>query len=153
MTIPVQYDGEYVLTIDGKKDFGEISEAIALIIMREKGKIRLRIGQQNNNQGDFGQKHIERPERLKQLKKAGFENARDFISYTCNNYDEIYSTGKRLLLTKTDGGHTCIIELKPCEGEDFYDVITGLISRRKSILNKVAKQKIRLLWKKNITAF
>ena len=146
--IPVQYDGEFVLTVDGKKDFGEISEEIALAIMREKGKIRLRIGKQNNDMGDYGEKHIERPERLAQLKLAGFENARDFISFTCNNFDEIYSSGKRLLLTKTDGGHTCIIELKPSEEDDFYDVITGLISRRKSILNKLAKQKIRLLWQK-----
>ena len=146
--IPVQYDGEFVLTVDGKKDFGEISEEIALAIMREKGKIRLRIGKQNNDMGDYGEKHIERPERLAQLKHAGFDNARDFISFTCNNYDEIYSSGKRLLLTKTDGGHTCIIELKPSEEDDFYDVITGLISRRKSILNKLSKQKIRLLWQK-----
>ena len=148
MIKPVQYDGEYVLTVDGKKDFGEITEDIAKIIMREKGKIRLRKGQQNNNNGDFGEKHIERPERLLQLKNAGFENARDFISYICNNYDEIYSSGKRLLLTKSDAGHTCIIELKPSGEEDFYDVITGLICRRKSILNKASKQKIRLLWQK-----
>ena len=66
--IPVQHDGEFVLTVDGKKDFGEISEEIAFVIMREKGKIRLRIGQQNNDMGDYGEKHIERPERLEQLK-------------------------------------------------------------------------------------
>ena len=148
MTSPVLYEGDYVLTIDGKKDFGEISEEIAQIIRREKGKIRLRKGQQNNNNGDFGEKHIERPERLKQLRQAGFENARDFIAFICNNFDEIYSSGKRLLLTKTDGGHTCIIELKQSEEDDFYDVITGFITRRKSILNKLAKQKIRLLWQK-----
>ena len=146
--VPVQYDGEFVLTVDGSKDFGEISEEIALIILREKGKIRLRIGQQNNNLGDYGEKHIERPERLKQLKQAGFENARDFIFFTCNNFDEIYSTGKRLLLTKTEGGHTCIIELRPSDEADFYDVITGFITRRKSIQNKLSKQKIRLLWQK-----
>lgn len=146
--IPVQHDGEFVLTVDGKKDFGEISEEIAFVIMREKGKIRLRIGQQNNDMGDYGEKHIERPERLEQLKQAGFENARDFIAFICNNFDEIYSSGKRLLLTKTEGGHTCIIELKPSDEDDFYDVITGFITRRKSILNKLSKQKIRLLWQK-----
>ena len=52
------------------------------------------------------------------------------------------------MLTKIEGGHTCILELKPDENADFYDVITGLISRRKSIQNKVEKQKIRLLWQK-----
>ena len=148
MNVPVQYDGEYVLTSSGSKDFGEITADIAKIIKRQQGKIRLRIGKQNNNTGDYGEKHIERPERLVQLKYAGFETARDFIEYVCNNFDEIYSTGKRLILTKTDGGHTCIIELKPSNEEDFYDVITALISRRKSIQNKVSKQKIRLLWQK-----
>ena len=69
-------------------------------------------------QGDFGERHIERPERLSQLKGAGFLNARDFVESICNNFDE------------------------------FYDVITAMITRRKSILNKAAKQKIRLLWQK-----
>ena len=68
--------------------------------MREKGKIRLRIGKQNNDMGDYGEKHIERPERLAQLKLAGFDNARDFISFTCNNFDEIYSSGKGFYLQK-----------------------------------------------------
>gem|GEM_PF-5242538 len=31
---------------------------------------------------------------------------------------------------------------------EIADVITGLISRRKSIENKLAKEKIRLLWQK-----
>ncbi|WP_296325494.1 hypothetical protein [Treponema sp. UBA3813] len=144
----VKYDGEYVLTADGSKDFGEISSEIAEVIKRQSGKIRLRIGVQNNNIGDYGEKHIERPERLNQLKMSGFDNARDFISYTCKNFDEIYSSGKRLMLTKTDGGYTCVIELKPLDDGEFYDVITGLISRRKSIENKLAKEKIRLLWQK-----
>ena len=52
------------------------------------------------------------------------------------------------MLTKTDGGYTCVIELKPLDDGEFYDVITGLISRRKSIENKLAKEKIRLLWQK-----
>ena len=75
----VKYDGEYVLTTDGSKDFGEISSEIAEVIKRQSGKIRLRIGVQNNNIGDYGEKHIERPERLNQLKMFGFDNARDFI--------------------------------------------------------------------------
>ena len=144
----VKHDGEYVLTKNGSRDFGEITQDIAQHIKRQAGKIRLRIGQQNDNAGDYGEKHIERPERLAQLKQMGFDNARDLIEFTCSNFNEIYSTGKRLMLTKSDGGHTCVIELKPCENEDFYDVITGLMCRKKSIDNKVAKQKIRLLWRK-----
>lgn len=144
----VKYDGEFVLTESGSKDFGEISLEIATKIKRQAGKIRLRIGQQNNKNGDYGEKHIERPERLAQLRRAGFKNARDFITYICNNFDEIYSSGTRLMLTKTEGGHTCIIELKPYNNSDFYDVITALINRRKSIENKAKKQKIKLLWQK-----
>ena len=143
-----QYDGEFVLTADGSKDFGEISPLVAKAIRRQAGKIRLRIGQQHNDAGDYGEKHIERPERLAQLQGIGFSSARDFIAYTCNNFDEIYDNGKRLMLTKADGGHTCVIELKPLAGGEYYDVITGFISRRKSIESKVAKQKIRLLWQK-----
>jgi len=41
---PVQHDGEYVLTKDGNKDFGEISPETAGEIQRQAGKIRLRIG-------------------------------------------------------------------------------------------------------------
>ena len=148
MDIPVQHDGEYVLTSTGSKDFGEISPEISKIIGRQAGKIRFRIGVRNDDVGDYGEKHIERPDRLSQLNFAGFNNARDFIEYTCNNFDEIYSSGKRLMLTKVEGGHTCIIELKPNSDGDFYDVITGLICRRKSILNKLAKEKIKLLWQK-----
>lgn len=148
MDIPVQHDGEYVLTSNGSKNFGEISPEISKIIGRQAGKIRFRIGVRNDDVGDYGEKHIERPDRLSQLNFAGFNNARDFIEYTCNNFDEIYSSGKRLMLTKVEGGHTCIIELKPNSDGDFYDVITGLICRRKSILNKLAKEKIKLLWQK-----
>ena len=36
MDVPIQYDGDYVLTSNGSKDFGEISEEISKIIKREK---------------------------------------------------------------------------------------------------------------------
>ena len=49
---------------------------------------------------------------------------------------------------KSEGGHTSVIELKPDGKGDFYDVITGLICRRKSIQGKVKRKKIRLLWQK-----
>jgi len=38
---PVQHDGEFVLTRNGSKDFGEISPEIAQEIRRQAGKIRL----------------------------------------------------------------------------------------------------------------
>jgi len=42
----VRHDGEYVLTKDGKKDFGEITPEMSKAIRRQPGKIRLRIGEQ-----------------------------------------------------------------------------------------------------------
>lgn len=148
MNMCVKHCGDFVLTSNGDIDFGEISPELVKQIRRQAGKIRLRVGQQNNMQGDFGERHIERPERLSQLKGAGFLNARDFVESICNNFDEIYSSGTRLMLTGVCSGYTCIIELKAVENDEFYDVITAMITRRKSILNKAAKQKIRLLWQK-----
>ena len=52
------------------------------------------------------------------------------------------------MLTGVCNGYTCIIELKPIKNEEVYDVITAMIARRKSILNKAAKQNIRLLWQR-----
>lgn len=37
---PLQYNGEFVLTKNGSKDFGEISQEIARKIHRQAGKIR-----------------------------------------------------------------------------------------------------------------
>jgi len=64
--IPVQHDGEFVLTKNGNKDFGEISTEIARQIRQQAGKIRLRIGkQETNSEQGYGEKYIERPKRLK----------------------------------------------------------------------------------------
>jgi len=52
--IPVQHDGEYVLTSDGSKDFGEISPELAQKIRRQAGKIRLRVGVQEGERDNFG---------------------------------------------------------------------------------------------------
>ena len=55
---PVQHDGEFVLTCDGSRDFGEISSEIAREIRREAGKIRLRIGKQRGKRGNYGERHL-----------------------------------------------------------------------------------------------
>ena len=53
---PVLYDGEYTLTADGSKDFGEIKNIPKLV----HGKIRLRKGEHNNETGKgYGEAHIE----------------------------------------------------------------------------------------------
>jgi hypothetical protein len=136
---PVQYDGEFVLTRDGSKDFGEISPEIARQIRRQAGKIRLRIGVHEGKRGDYGEKHIERAERLKQLIANGYNNARDFIQDTADSFDAIYKgEGGRLFLSKqkTLTNLSVFVELVQSNEDDFYDVKTGLIVRKNYFKNK-----------------
>jgi len=141
----IQYDGEFVLTKDGSKDFGEISPEIAGEIRRQAGKIRLRIGKHEEKRGDFGEKHIERPERLKQLNNNGYKNARDLVQYVAASYDAIYKEeGLRLILSKhgvvTDA--SIFVELSFVGNEDFYDIKTGFVVRKSYYKNKTP------LWEK-----
>ena len=78
----------------------------------------------------------------------GFDNARDFVEYTCNNYDEVYSSGMALLLVKKDNGFTCVVQLTPLKNDEFYDVKTVYVMPERTIKNKLAKDKIRLIWQK-----
>jgi hypothetical protein len=135
---PVQHEGDFVLTREGSKDFGEISPQIAQKIRRQAGKIRLRIGKQEGERGNYGEKHIERTDRLKQLQNNGYENARDFVQDVARNYDYIYPGERtRLILYKKGEKDTMIyIELTPFEGDEFYDVKTGMITRKDFITKK-----------------
>mgnify|MGYP007101843627 CR=1 FL=1 len=143
----VKHSGEYVLTKSGKKDFGEITPELSKIIKRQAGKIRLRIGKQDGEKGDFGEKHIERDSRMEQLKAAGFNSARDFIEYVCDDFDAVYNNGKGLILAKKDEKKSKIamIELTPSTDSDFYDVKTALISRNTYLEGK------KPLWEKSIS--
>jgi len=135
----VQHDGEFVLTRDGSKDFGEITPQIAEEIRRQSGKIRLRVGVHEGKRGDFGEKHIERPERLQQLKDNGYENARDLVQEVAVSFNTIFSgEGSRLILVKqgTVTNTSLFMEMIPVEGEEFYDVKTGFIARKNYFKNK-----------------
>jgi hypothetical protein len=136
---PVKYDGEYVLTREGSKDFGEISLEIAQILRRQAGKIRLRKGKQEEKLGDYGEKHIERKERLRELQANGYESARDFVQDVAQNYTAIYSRkgGNLALVKKGDKkGSSLFVELTSSENGDFYDVKTGMITRETYYANK-----------------
>jgi hypothetical protein len=136
---PVQHDGEFVLTCDGSKDFGEISPEIARKIRRQAGKIRLRIGVQDGTPGDFGEKHIEREERLKELQSNGYQNARDFVQKVARGYTAIYGGfSGRLSLYKNESkkGISLFVELIPAKDGDFYDVKTGMVTRNTYYKNK-----------------
>ena len=132
---PVQHDGEFVLTCDGSRDFGEIKAETGLIA----GKIRLRTGVQADKRGDYGEKHIERPERLIQLMQNGYNNARDFVEDVARNYEAIYKgRGNGLILSKKGKMRdtTLFVELTPSDQDDFYDVKSGLITKKGYTKNK-----------------
>lgn len=104
-------------------------------------KIRLRIGQQNCNNSEnnenYREAHIERTGRLNQLKKAGFESARDFVEFVGKNYNTIFhDNGRSLKISFRDqNDYTMFVQLEPSPSEDFYDVKTAMITR-KSYLEK-----------------
>ena len=136
---PVQHNGEFVLTCDGSRDFGEISPEIAREIRRQAGKIRLRIGVQDGTPGDYGEKHIERKERLKELQSNGYQNARDFVQDVARSYTAIYGgSNRRLILYKNEGkkGISLFVELMPAVDGDFYDIKTGMVTRDAYYKNK-----------------
>lgn len=145
MCAQVLHDGIYVLTSSGSKDFGEISPEIAKIIKRESGKIRLEIGFQKNGHG-YGEAHIERSGRIKQLKQNGFENARDYIEFVAKDYDEIYQ-GKdnNIVIVKIRNAvNVAFLSLRQNEKDkDIYWTVESAFISRKNYLN----DKI-LLWKK-----
>jgi hypothetical protein len=135
----VQYDGEFVLTRSGSKDFGEISVEIALEIKRQAGKIRLRVGEQKvNSEQGYGEKHIERPNRIKEIQLLGFNNARDFVAYIAEKYDAIYggSKGSLILYKKGDHHSEIICRLEPSPDGDYWDVKTAYLTRKDSKRNK-----------------
>ena len=139
------YSNNYVLTSAGEKDFGEITPEIARIIHREQGKIRLEIGFQKNGHG-YGEKHIERPDRLKQLRRCGFENARDFIEYIAKDYDAIFQgEGNNIVLVKVEKlSNIAFLALKRNETdkEVYWTVESAFISRADYLKNKTP------LWEK-----
>ena len=135
---PVQHDSEFVLTRSGSKDFGEISPEIAQKIRRQAGKIRLRIGKQEGERANYGEKHIERSDRLQQLRDNGYENARDLVQDIAAYFNSIYAgRGSRLVLYKKGNNDAMMyVELTQSEEDDFYDVKTGMITRKDYINNK-----------------
>lgn len=147
----VKHDGEYVLTKSGSKDFGEITPEVAKIIRRQAGKIRLRIGEEHGkaSKENYGEKHIEREERMKQIRAAGFDNARDFVEYVCNDFDAIYNNGLGLIIARNNGNNNAVayIQIMPSEDGDFYDVKTATPARLDF------KKNIKPLWSKSGNGF
>ena len=99
----------------------------------------MRTGKQADEKGDYGEMHIERPERLAQLRQNGYNNARDFVENVAQHYETIYKgrTNGIILLKKGENRDTTLfVSLTPHEQGNFYDVKSGLISKKAYIKNK-----------------
>lgn len=143
----VQHLGEYVLTKDGKLDFGEVTKQMVGNSGFPSGKIRLRKGFQKDDGTGFGEEHIERADRLLQLKQHGFQNARDFVEDVCKGFDEVYADDHSLILHKKENGFQCVLRLEKNGG--FYDIITAfIVTDTRRIKRKVEKGKLKQLWSK-----
>jgi hypothetical protein len=91
------------------------------------------VGKHEGKKGDYGETHIERPERLRQLQENGYQNARDLVQDATNSFDTIFKGDRvRLILSKRGGvtDTTLFVELTPADDGDFYDVKTGLIAQK-----------------------
>ena len=147
MNTPVQHDGEYVLTSSGSKDFGEITPEISKLIGRQAGKIRLETGYHNDSTGEgFGEIHMKREARIKQLKQNGFNTVRDFVETVSAHFDSVYKgSGTSLILSMKNAKNRNIeyVELRPSEDGDFWSVLSGLVAHEGYLKNKT------LLWSKS----
>jgi hypothetical protein len=126
MSENVQYDGEYVLTTDGNKDFGEIRAETGL----ETGKIRLRKGEHDEiTDKGYGEVHIERPRRLSQLKQNGYYNARHIVQDVARHFSAIYEGRNNALfiVKRGDKNSLIIAKLKTIGHDRTYDVETAYI--------------------------
>ena len=145
----VKHEGDFVLTKDGSKDFGEITQEIGKAIRRQAGKIRLEIGfQDDETKKGTGEKHIERENRLLQLTKFGFTNARDFVEYVSQNFDSIYQGDAGAIILSVphyDNYAIEYLELRPSKDGDYWSVSSGVVARPNYIHND---KKRPLLWQK-----
>jgi hypothetical protein len=137
----IKYMGEYVLNSSGNKDFGIIPEIKDGQKIYKAAPIRLRIGEHDaKTDKGYGEKHIERTERLAQLQQNGYNSARDLVEYVGKDYNAIYAgKGKGLIVVKKkdDKRNSVVyVELNPIEGSEFYDVTGGLVANQRHFKNK-----------------
>jgi hypothetical protein len=121
-------------------DFGAITPNQAEIAGIDAAPIRLR------NAGDEpGLAHIERPERLEQIKAAGYPDATALVSDVAAHFDAIYKgRDGSLILAKRgvegDAHPVAFVELAKAHDGDYWDVRSALIARPDYVGNK------ELLW-------
>ena len=130
---------DFVPTTDGNIDYGEITPAIAKVMRRQAGKIRLQEGTKEK-----GLYHIVRPNRLQQIKNAGYDSAEALVADVTKKYTAIYKgKGGSLILAKKNGqAKIAFVKLTPVSGGEYYLVETAFVSRPDYTNNK------ELLWEK-----
>ena len=118
-----------------KYEVGRIDKDVARAIGKGEGGIRLEPG---------SIAHMETPERLRQLKKVGFESAGDAVNYVASGYNRIYRGRKDSLILVRQNGRDIgsYIELIPDKAEPYYRVNTVLPLRADFLKNKP------LLWER-----
>jgi dihydrofolate reductase len=129
----------FVTTANGSIDFGYISAEIATKLGVKSAPIRLRDGGVEPGTG-----HIERKERLQQLKEAGYESAAVLVFDVGQNFNCIFQgKGNSLMLAKRNGkALIAFVELEVSSDELYYDTRSALVARADYLKNK------KLLWER-----
>lgn len=118
---------------DGSPDLGLISPDIASSIKMPAGPIRLPKGVHDDvTDNGFGELHIARAARAKQLRDAGHSDVGRFAVDVATGFSEIWSTrdGNRLMLVKRNGkANVAIIELSRSNAGDSYEIVSAGVFR------------------------
>ncbi len=121
---------DFITTKNGGVDFGEISEEMASAIGQKAAPIRLR---------QATVKYINsKPERVKEIKGAGFESIEDFVEDVTGGFSEIYrGRGRTFFLAKRDGrSGIAYIELRKSDAGEYYNVNNAFLVRERHFNKK-----------------
>ncbi|MBF0456208.1 MAG: N-6 DNA methylase [Magnetococcales bacterium] len=129
----------FILTSEGKTDFGVINDEIAQAVGINSAPIRISTKKHQ---------HIVRPERLKQAQQNGYASVESLVEDVAKNYNSVFQGKKNtLLLAKRNGkAKIAFIELEKGDDGIFYAVNTALVSRDNFLKNK------KLLWERAQTS-
>ena len=122
-------------------EIGEISKDLSSKIQRQPGKIKLEDGN-----GKFGRVHIDK-RHSKEINGLGY-SVDEFVQEVTKNYNTVYKADNgELLLAKRNGkDYLMFVRLKPSKNGDFYSVSTAYPAEKRTLNNRLKKEKVSLLW-------
>lgn len=134
-TANVQQESErdFVPSPEGGYNFGEITPAIANVLGRQAGKIRLRRGNEAWGLIHLQNRHGE------QFRLLGFASPEEFVASVAREFNATYRREGRSLDLVVDTGKTgrrLMVQLEPSEDGDFYDVKTASPVRSNQFKNR-----------------